>query len=463
MPSFKKLKQIKEALDPENIKRGFESSTAETSAAAAQPVVPAWQPRNSLHGPAGDYVYGMHLSGEVRAALPTPVVLSADREEQAAGERAARDEARVPFLASARVPVEITRLATREKTQLDEVAAYLGSSGLAARPDLVFGVYRVPDHIDGGLKRGSRLVEWDIVHATAAALAPAAAARSAWFDAEETWVARRPGEPSVYDEDLALAYLTRAGIGPERTLGISRFIKVHQTGEESGSATASYVTGVHVWHPEGLGAGVVEQLAAARPLADGPVADVHVEVLNWAGIRKAVHPETHLRFASPSPFPYLPSTPQELLRAYLDIVGLDPSDAYTAAVTEDAPKDLNGVTRKKGMTIRTNRGEQQLGADGQLHPRLTGASRIVVAYHDRPAYAEGRERFAAYEREVLQSDLASGAERRAVEKENFVERLPGVPRRLFKTAEFVHNVVEGESSDVFDRLAPHRYCWPPRR
>jgi hypothetical protein len=64
---------------------------------------------------------------------------------------------------------------------------------------------------------------------------------------------------------------------------------------------------------------------------------------------------------------------------------------------------------------------------------------------------------------VLQSDLASGAERRAVEKENFVERLPGVPRRLFKTAEFVHNVVEGESSDVFDRLAPHRYCWPPRR
>ena len=207
------------------------------------------------------------------------------------GRARARDEARVPFLAPARVPVEITRLATREKTQLDEVAAYLGSSGLAARPDLVFGVYRVPDHIDGGRSAGRG---WSSGTSCARRL-PAwrrRRPRARRGSTRRRPGSPRPGEPSVYDEDLALAYLTRAGIGPERTLGISRFIKVHQTGEESGSATASYVTGVHVWHPEGLGAGVVEQLTAARPLADGPVADVHVEVLNWAGIRKAVHPET---------------------------------------------------------------------------------------------------------------------------------------------------------------------------
>ena len=187
-----------------------------------------------------------------------------------------------------------------------------------------------------------------------------------------------------------------------------------------------------------------------------------MEVLNWVGIRKAVHPHTHLRFASPSPFPYLPSTPQELLRAYLDIVGLDPSDTYSAAVTEDAPKNLNGVTRKKGMTVSTNRGEQQLCADGELHPRLTGASRIVVAYGDRPAYAEGRERFAEYERKVLRSALATGAERRPVEQLDFVERMPGVPRKLFKTAAFVQQLVEPDNGGVFDDLAPHRYCWPPR-
>lgn len=464
MPGFKKLKQIKEALDPEAISRGFQSSMAEMNAAAAsQQAAAAWVPTNSLHGPAGEYVYGAHLSGKQREALPMPVVFSADREEQAAGERAARDQARVPFLAPSRVPVSIARLPTQEKTQLAEVAAYLGSTGLAGRPDLVFGVYRVPDHIGGGLRRGSRTVEWDIVHTTATGLAPARAAGHAWFDGKEPWVARRAGEPSVYDEDLALVYLNRAGIGPEQTLGISRSLKIYQTGDEHQSATASYVTGVHVWHPEGLGAGVVKQLAAERPLAATPVEGVHVEVFNWAGIRKAVHPHTHLRSASPSPFPYLPSTPQELLHAYLDIVGLDPADAYTAQVTEDAPKDLNGVTRKMGMTVTTNRGEQQLCADGELRSRLTGAARIVVAYRDRPAYLEGRERFAAYEREVLKSALAVGAERRPVEKLDFVERMPGVARKLWKTAEFVSEVVDPTGNGVFDDLAPHRYCWPPQR
>jgi hypothetical protein len=462
MAGFQKLKQIRAALDPEAIQRGLTASMAELSDAAA-PTDPPWLMDKSLRGPAGAYVYGVHLPSKQREALAAPVVVSADRDEQAAAERAARDAARAPFLAPSRTAVEITRLATREKTQIEDVAAHLGAGGLAARPDLVFGVYRVPDHIGGGLQGGSRVVEWDVVHATATGLAPAPPPAATWFAGDETWIARRPGEPSVYDEDLALAYLTRAGIGPEQTLGISRLIAIHQTGDEESSATASYVTGAHAWHPPGLGAGVAEALGAARPLPDGPVQGVCVDVLNWAGIRKAVHPETHRRCASPSPFPYLLGTPQELLRAYLDIVGLDPADVYAAAVTEDAPKDLNGVTFKRGVTITTNRGEQQPCADGQLHSRLTGGARIVVAYRDRPSYAEGRSRFGAYERDVLQSALALGAERRPVETQNVVDRMPGVARKLFKTAEFVSDVIEGEGRTVFDRLAPHRYCWPPQR
>ncbi|HWI73636.1 MAG TPA: hypothetical protein VNT55_16885 [Baekduia sp.] len=427
MPAFKKLKQMMDAFEPEANRAAVKAAWDEEEAAAARPAV------------------------------------SADRDEQAAAERAARDAARAPFLAPERVPVAITRLAAREKGQVAEVAAQLGARGLAARPDLVFGIARVPDHIDGGLKGRSRLVEWEVVHTPAAGPAPAAPPAAAWLDAEETWVARRVGEPSVYDEDVALAYLTRAGIGPEQTLGISRFLAIHQTGDEHSSATASYVTGVHVWHPHGLGEGVLEALAAERPWPGEPVPGVHVEVFNWAAIRKVVHPETHRRFASPSPAPRLPSTPQELLCAYLDIVGLHPSDAYTAAVTEDAPKNLNGVTSKRGMTVTTNRGENQLCADGQQHPRLTGGARIVVAYRDRPAYAEGRARFASYEREVLRSTLAAGAERRPVEQQNVVDRMPGVARRMWKTAEFVSRVVDGESGDVFERLPPHRYCWPPQR
>ena len=53
------------------------------------------------------------------------------------------------------------------RTQHQDVARFLAGSGLAARPDLVFGVYRVPDRISprapGGEAR--RYVEWDVVHA----------------------------------------------------------------------------------------------------------------------------------------------------------------------------------------------------------------------------------------------------------------------------------------------------------
>ena len=93
----------------------------------------------------------------------------------------------------------------------------------AARPDLVYGVYRVPDRIRpsaGAEKR--RVVEWDVVHAAREPLAPADAPADVVFDARTRWVARRVGEPRPLDEDLALAYLAGAGLVPERTLGIAR-------------------------------------------------------------------------------------------------------------------------------------------------------------------------------------------------------------------------------------------------
>ena len=70
------------------------------------------------------------------------------------------------YLASPTPPVTITRIATRGRTQFDEVAAYLASTGIAARPDLVYGIFRVPDRISP-LMPGSeagRVVEWAIVH-----------------------------------------------------------------------------------------------------------------------------------------------------------------------------------------------------------------------------------------------------------------------------------------------------------
>lgn len=107
---------------------------------------------------------------------------------------------------------------------MQEVTSYLASSGLAARPDLVYGVYRVPDHIHPGSLRGEKggMVEWDIVHAATETLPPAATAPAAVaFAGTDHWVARAVGEPSVLDEDLALAYLAQAGIGPEQCLGVA--------------------------------------------------------------------------------------------------------------------------------------------------------------------------------------------------------------------------------------------------
>ena len=528
---FQTLKYVKDAMKPDAIKQGLAASRAEISGAATGPTeeeLAALTPeqraaydanmarvaqaeaeaaaahqeffdrelgRRALYGPAGDYVYGemptadaMNVTVEESLATtkeqfwdvvrnpfgtprpaPPPEALSGtgDREQQAATERAARDAARAPYLAPDRPELNIARLATRQKTQIGEVSAYLGSSGLAGRPDLVYGVYRVPDHIGGGmvLRGGSRVVEWDVVHAAPDGLAQAAPATAAFFEADELWALRRDGDPAVLDEDLALGYLERAGIGPEQCLGIARSLDIAQRGggdEGSQSYTVSQVTGVHAFHPDGLGGSVFDELRRERPLAAPAAAGVYTEVLNWHAVARAVHPETHRRHLVPSPFPHLPSTPQELLRAYLEVVGVRPDDSSSAQVTEDDARDLTGVSRKGLMTLSTNRGEDQPCADGELRPRLAGGTRVVVVYRDRAEYEEGRARWASYERDVLQAALSHGTNVRGpVHGPDFFER--GALGKVIGAAGAVHEFVEGYGDDPFEKIPPYRYCWPPAR
>lgn len=212
--------------------------------------------KRALHGPAGEQVYGSsatvgltpeqiatmtpaemgaltrsqsksQLKGllsnplgrkeHVAAPMAPPSEVARDRNEQAAIERAARDEARRPYLAEHRAPLVFSRLATRGKTQIEEVSAYLASSGLVTRPDLVYGLYRVPDRITpslGGSEDG-RVVEWDVVHAAPAPLPPSSVPVTATFiDGQVPVVQRRVGQPSVVDEDLGVAALSAIGLGP---------------------------------------------------------------------------------------------------------------------------------------------------------------------------------------------------------------------------------------------------------
>lgn len=522
---FNKLKQIGQALSPDAIRQGlaasretmanggrlteeqmagwtpeqraqYEQTMAESRAivaANADAAIERERDRRVLFGPAGEWLYGplpdrerltdmnvhnqiAYSKAELKATLrnplgrkPVPMIpppVSADPGQQAAHERAQREEARTPYLAPDRQPVTFTRIATEPKSAVEQLCAWLGSSGLAGRPDLVYGVARVPDHLPGGLGiRRTAVVEWEVVHAARSALPAVAPAVAAAFDARDTWAARRPGEPSIVDEDLGLEYLRFADLGSEQCLGLARQVAVDASGGSGGSeggGSSPYVligvTGLLALHPAGTGAGAQERMAAARLLQVAPQPDVQVVVLNWGEVRKAVAPRPDQRPPVPSPFPYLPSTAGELLHGYLSIVGVRPEDCYSAQVTQDRPTNFIGGTAH----VTTTSAEADVAADGQVRKRFRGGSRVVVVYRDSPAYAEGRQRWEAYERDVLQARLGNRTGLRTpVDKESRLEK--GALGRLVRGVEAVGSLVEGEWDDrtIFDDVPYHRYCWPP--
>ncbi len=524
---FGKAKLFVQAMSPGNIKKGIELSrqslanggqlteeqmagwtpeqrahyeaqmqqARELTAAGADRVIEAERERRVLWGPAGDYLYGpmpdreqltdVTLAGQWEAtkaafmetvrnpfgtrppALPPAPPVSPDREGQAAHERAQREEARTPYVAPGGPPVVRTRLALDRKDSIQQLAQWLGTAGLSARPDLVYGVYRVPDHIVGSVRWArASVVEWEVVHAAAPGLPAAPPAAVAGFHAKDRWAARRPGEPSILDEDLGIDYLRAADLGPEHCLGVARMgaVDAGSAGGGEGGGTPYVVlgvTGVVVFHPWGLASGVhtrmQEQMQQQRPFQVLPAPDVHIAVLNWGDIRRVVAPRPDHRYLVPSPFPYLPSTGGELLESYLRVVGVRPQDCYSAQLTCDQPTDIIG-----GSThVVTTSAESEIAADGQNRKRFRGGSRVVVAYRDHPDYAEGRARWASYERDVLQASLDHRVPvREPVDKQSRLDR--GVLGGLLRTAETVGSFVDGDwDAEPFKDLPYYRYCWPP--
>jgi hypothetical protein len=401
----------------------------------------------ALQGPAGRDLVGLE-----KVPRAPRIEDPAEWERVMRAELAASTAARELFLAPSRSPLRISRFVTRGATQGQDVVAHLAACGLAGRPDLVYGVYRVPDRIrpSAGAEK-KRVVEWDVVHAATAELPAAAPPADVVFDARATWVARAIGEPRPLDEDLAIAYLAEAGLGPERTLGIARHVSIDPYQEDSQGYLTAEVYGVHVFHP-GAPAAVTAPLAAAPP------AGVWVELLNWDAIAVAVHPVRQQRPYLPSPFPYLPLTPQELLRAYLEIVGVAPQDSYGAQVTYDLPLDLMARSSTSSHVRKTTGGDELPCADGKARVRMHGGAHVVLVYRDSPAYASGRERFAAYEAEVLQADLSRGIDpRRPVPAREYAMG------KLERRANRIADTVSFFDPDVSNRPGPPppRYCWPP--
>ena len=507
-PSPEQIEANLKYLTPEQ-RRAYDANMAQVeqgraeSRAAFQEAKAINEANRILEGPAGRYLYGAGLTdenspdaieakmmqqgtwatvqemraqrkGEFKQGLRQSFGIQeveqvkepAERERVTAAERAERDAAREPYRAPAPAEVAISRLATRGETQLAEVLAYLESSGLAARPDLVFGVYRVPDRISGPLtphsERG-RVVEWDVVHSgIGAAPAPAAPLVATSFAGEEQWVARAIGEPTVLDEDLALAFCLEAGVGPERCLGLARiseFRSVRGEGsEDSSGPLRTLVKGVVAVHQE-LPGDAFEQMRDRAPLALEPglaaAAGLHVEILNWEAIGKAVHLKIHHPPPAPSPFPYLPATPQELLRAYIDVVGLRPEDCYSAQATVDGPNPL-----VQGGFMSTNLGPKQPCADGKDRMRTRAGEHVVFVYRDSPEYAAGRERWDAYMWEVLQARLRNGiGARRPLEL--LSDDLAEIPTKPLRAAFRVAEMIDRWESWGSETVQPYRYCLPP--
>lgn len=427
-----------------------------------------------LYGPAGHQLYGPGPDADPGPPPPPPAPpVSADPAAQHHHELATRDAARAAYLAPERAPVVITRIPTRGRDALTDVVQHLAASGLAGRADLVYGVYRVPDHIGTpATSQARRYEEWDIVHAATTTLPAAPLPGAVHLDARQQWVARASGQPSVLDEDLGIALLQAAGVAPEQVLGVARHLATRAGSNKSsrGLFVDMAVTGVDVlWAgPADLPAALAS-LAAAAPveLPIGPPPGVHLEVMNWVAIAKAVAPRTGAPHLVPSPFPYLPSTPQELLRAHLEIVGIRPADCCTAQVTIDVAKDVSDKEKVGPLTSSTNRGQSQPCVDGKDRPRLSGAARVVVGYRDRPEYAAGRERWAAYERDVLQAQLHQRTgTRRPVEPMDMGSLAPslrGALRAVGAVASVAGAVAGWAPNDdgPFEAIPDARYCWPP--
>ena len=365
------------------------------------------------------------------------------------------------------------------RRQLAEVADVLQRSGLAARPDLLYGVYRVPDRLDPNDRRtrsdeAQAPVEWDIVHAPLPSGLPQVPVQAVWLGIDEHWVRRRVGETAVMDEELAVDVCTRLGIGDRQLVAVARVLsaaaRLESTdadGTHFWSATELRPLGVVAFHTHPGADAALPALGAHLPLVHSAPAGLHVEVLNWHSIAAEVQPRPQLPALVPARFPHLPATPQELLTMYLEVVGVRPEDCVSTQVTVQAAMAVAPYGNE--LTGNMARLPELPCADGVARPRLHGGDGVVVGYRDRPDYQEGRQRWAAYCQQVLfaRLHLETGA-RKPVEPhwadshavaaatERFLAS--GVGRGLIAVAGVLYG--SASSAEVVFRPATWRYTQP---
>lgn len=337
---------------------------------------------------------------------PPPEAEPSEHEAIAAAERAARDAARAAYRAAEAPQLVFSRIPTTGNRAFQDVIAHLQACGLSARPDRVFGVYRVPDRLVTVAGEGRAYQEWEIVHAPHD---PAPATDDVEVRAlrrEHHLVKRRPGDPAVLDEDLTGTLLARGGVGPEDCFGLSRLVTFRRS-DQQGSTTwyAQVEAALALTRPSASLAAAHEQLAQEAPidLPSTPALPFHLEILDWEAVAAWVAPDRWRPARSPSPLPHLPADPAELLAAYLDVVGVRSEDCFGAAITRSSDGGLGDLSAYGLGGLRS--APDRPCVDGEDRRRIHAAQHVVVAYRDSAAYREGRARWRAYQDEVLHARL----------------------------------------------------------
>ncbi len=289
--------------------------------------------------------------------------------------------------------------------------AVLSAAGVAGRTHEVWGcfpsaaVVRPAALVEGrlGLPAGALgpqplpWVEWTVVHAAgpslttdlAAAAAGADAGAPSYVDAVrldrgETWLDRPRSDALPFDEDLAALLAFRGNVDPAYCLGVHRILDWGLVGPPEPRSVKVEPQGLHVLGRADAGLRAArEGLARAAPLRcraeDVEELPVRVEVLD-ASLRPLLDGRPWTDRPPTTTHPDLPYDAEELLVAYLGIVGVDPGDCYGVSLS---------IRDQQSATVRG-------GGDPE---RGDAATIATLVYRDRDAYEDGRERFARWSAE----------------------------------------------------------------
>ena len=309
-----------------------------------------------------------------------------------------------------RPAIAFTRFATTGRAQLEDVVRALRDSGLAAHPERVFGVYRVPDRFDHNRNtRVGRYLEWEIAHRPGALAPRRGRGRSRPASSATTTGSRaRPGEASVLDEDVAGALSPARGCAPEDCFGLHRLLNVRGRDAEEGKCWSTRVEGVAALQPAAgrdRARPTREMIARGAARAAASPLPFHVEILDWEAVAAWVSPHRYGPQRVPSPLPHLPSDMARADRSpTCEIVGVRSEDCYGVQVTRTAERsiaDLSMASFRKNL--RGNRSSR--ASTGSERAAMHLAEHVVLAYRDRADYEAGRARWRAYQDEVLHARL----------------------------------------------------------